>query len=144
MTENPTPPIFGMPLRGVLLLAGVYTFIWGAFFKWFGPTVLGWMALNPIPENLTSNAFGTFGMLVGFLIFLSAFYPFSWVYLIGAGLLGKFVSATWFVLAYSEMVTWNKRSLFYLIANDLIWIIPLAIIGYKAIQGRKYLKSLQE
>lgn len=144
MIQSQTAPIFGMPLRGVLLLAGVYTFIWGAFFKWFGPTILAWMASEPIPDGLTTNAFGTFGMLIGFLIFLSAFYPFSWVYLIGVGVLGKLISASWFLLAYSEVVSWNKRSLFYLIANDLIWIIPLAIIGFKAIQGRRYLASMEK
>ncbi|MCC5936046.1 MAG: hypothetical protein JJU34_02075 [Lunatimonas sp.] len=145
MTDTPTPPVFGMPLRGILLLAGVYTFIWGAFFKWFGPTVLGWMASESVLNSIAStNAFGTFGMLIGFLIFLSAFYPFSWVYLIGLGIVGKLVSLAWFVLAYSDVVTWNKRSFFYLIANDLIWIIPLAIIGYKALQGRRYLATLEK
>lgn len=142
MTEKPSIPVFGMPMRGTLLLAGVYTFIWGAFFKWFGSAVLGWMSMGGALEALSTNAYGSFGMLTGFLIFLSAFYPFSWVYLIGAGIIGKLVSAIWFLTAYSEAVTWNKRSVFYLFANELIWLVPLIIIGYKAVQGRKYLRSL--
>jgi hypothetical protein len=142
MTDESSIPVFGMPLRGALLLAGVYSFIWGASFKWFGPTVLGWMSVGEQIQSLSTNAYGTFGMLIGFLLFLSAFYPFSWVYLILAGIVGKLISAAWFLVVFSDVISWNKRSIFYLIANELIWLIPLAFIAYKAIQGRNYLKTL--
>ncbi|WP_114748330.1 hypothetical protein [Pleomorphovibrio marinus] len=134
-------PTFSMPLRGILLLGGIYTFIWGAFFKWFGDALLSWLAMGESIEA-SSNVFGTFGMIVGALIFLSAFYPFSWIYLMLAGTLGKVVSALWFVFIYLDLVGWNKRSIFHLTFNELVWIIPLFFILYRANQVKKYLRDL--
>lgn len=139
--EKANHPTFSMPFRGILLVGGIYTFIWGAFFKWFGDALLNWLAMGESIGAYT-NAYGTFGMIIGALIFLSAFYPFSWIYLMLAGTLGKVVSALWFVLTYLDLVGWNKRSIFHLTFNELIWIIPLCIVLFRANQVRKYLKDI--
>jgi hypothetical protein len=134
-------PTFGMPLRGILLLCGIYTFVWGAFFRWFGDALLSWLAMGQTIE-ISTTIYGTIGMLVGACIFLSAFYPLSWIYLIAVGIIGKLGSSIWFLIAYLDLVGWNKRSIFHLVFNEWIWIIPLCVILYKSNQVKEYLKNL--
>ncbi|WP_193782429.1 hypothetical protein [Nitritalea halalkaliphila] len=89
-TTNTTTPIFPMPMRGILLLAGMYSFAWAAFFRYFGEDVLRWLAMQSTwDSSLSAQYFGAFGMLTGFLLFLSAFYPISWIYLLIAGMAGN-------------------------------------------------------
>lgn len=145
MDNNKLTPIFPMPMRGLLLLTGMYSFAWSAFFRYFGEDLSRWLAMNPteIPE-ISGRVFGTVGMLIGFLIFLSAFYPISWHFLMMIGIAGKFVLAVWFVLAFIPELGWNKRSIFHLVFNELLWLIPLSIILFRAIKVKKYLKELPE
>ncbi len=145
MENKEAIPRFPMPMRGLLLIIGMYTLAWGAFFKWFGEPLMSWMAMQAdttISSN--TNYFGIFGLFIGFLVFLSAFYPISWMYFILTGIIGKMVSAIWFVVAYGELLGWNKRTLFHLTFNELIGIILLSIIFYRAIKVKDYLKTLPE
>ncbi|PRY89701.1 hypothetical protein [Mongoliibacter ruber] len=147
MTEekNSAFPIFPMPMRGLLLLTGMYTFAIGAFFRYFGQDLLKWLSLDPAFTAISSStALGTVGMLLGFLIFLSAFYPLSWRYLILAGIVGKIVLALWFVLIFMPELDWNKRTIFHLVFNELIWLIPLSIIFLRSTQVKKYIDSRKE
>lgn len=140
MDQKPPFPIFPMHFRGLLLLAGIYTIAWSAFYKWFGPELLGWMAMGGAEAaNLSSNYFGTFGIMVGLAIFFSAFYPVTWIWLILAGITGKFVSAIWFTYGFAPELSWNKRSIFHLAFNELIWLIPLILTFLRALQVRNYL-----
>ena len=134
-----------MPMRGLLLLTGMYTFAWSAFFRYFGADLLRWLAINPIvPTEMSATALGSFGMLVGFLVFLSAFYPISWHYLIVVGIVGKIVLATWFALGFIPELGWNKRSIFHLVFTELFWLIPLITIYLRTIKVKVYFKSLSE
>lgn len=142
MNKNLNIPTFGMPLRGLLLVTGIYTFIWGAFFKWFGPPLLTWLAMGQVETGVPTNVFGTFGMVVGVSVFLSAFYPFSWFYLMLAGTIGKAISLVWFLLIYVGDLGWNKRSIFHLTFNEILWIVVLTIIIFKANKTKYYLKTL--
>ena len=135
-------PTFGMPLRGLLLVSGIYTIIWGAFFKWFGNSLLQWLSMGQLEGGISTNWFGTFGMAVGVCIFLSAFYPLSWFYLMLAGAAGKFVSVTWFLFYYIGDVGWNKRSIFHLTFNEMLWIIILTIILVRAYKTKNYVNAL--
>ena len=47
MDQKPDFPIFPMHFRGLLLLAGMYTIAWSAFFKWFGEELIAWLAIQP-------------------------------------------------------------------------------------------------
>jgi hypothetical protein len=145
MDKNSIMPSFPMPMRGLLLLTGMYSFAWSAFFRYFGGDLIRWLSMNPteIPE-INGRVFGTVGMLFGFLIFLSAFYPISWQYLIMAGIAGKLILAAWFVIAFIPELGWNKRSIFHLVFNELLWLIPLSIILIRSIQVKKYLKDMPE
>ncbi|MBN3581646.1 hypothetical protein JYB64_04555 [Algoriphagus aestuarii] len=142
MDEQKPFPVFPMHFRGILLLAGMYTIAWSAFFKWFGPKLSSWLAMgNPDLIELPASYYGTFGILVGIIIFVSAFYPVSWVYLIIAGITGKLILAIWFVLGFLPELGWNKRSGFHLIVNELVWLIPLILIFLRALQVKNYLES---
>ncbi|MBB6326395.1 hypothetical protein FHS59_002023 [Algoriphagus iocasae] len=142
MDEQKPFPVFPMHFRGILLLAGMYTIAWSAFFKWFGPNLVGWLAMgNSDLIELSSAYYGTFGILVGIIIFVSAFYPVSWVYLIIAGIAGKVILAIWFSLGFLPDIGWNKRSGFHLIVNELVWLIPLILIFLRALQVKNYLEN---
>lgn len=145
MDQQSEFPKFPMHFRGILLLAGMYTIAWSAFFKWFGVAVLTWLSIGGNSfENLPFTPFGILGIVIGLIIFVSAFYPVSWVYLIGAGIVGKILLAIWFGLGFLPDLGWNKRTGFHLIFNELLWLIPLTLIGLRAIQVKKYLDELPE
>lgn len=142
MDQKPDFPIFPMHFRGLLLLAGMYTIAWSAFFKWFGEELIGWLAMAP--EQLfevPAMWYGNLGLLIGLIIFISAFYPVSWVYLILAGITGKIILAIWFSLGFLPELNWNKRTGFHLIFNELLWLIPLVLIFLRALQVREYLRK---
>ncbi len=142
MDQKPPFPIFPMHFRGLLLLAGIYTIAWSAFYKWFGPELLKWMAMGSADlEAMPFNYFGSFGLVVGLVIFVSAFYPVSWVWLILAGITGKLISASWFTLGFAPDLGWNKRSIFQLVFNELLWLIPLILTFLRALQVRNYLNQ---
>lgn len=136
-------PTFPMPLRGLLLLAGMYSFAWSAFFRYFDAVLLQWLGMqNTTYSQLDASLFGTIGMFVSFLIFLTGFYPISWRYLILAGIAGKIILAAWFVLEYIPILGWNKRTIFYLVFNELIVWIVLGAIYLRTMKVHKYLASL--
>lgn len=145
MDQKPPFPVFPMYFRGLLLLSGMYTIAWSAFYKYFGGELVGWLADgNEVLVDFPSEYFGLFGLLVGLLIFVSAFYPVSWVYLILAGIAGKVILAIWFFLGFLPDIGWNRRTGFHLIFNELLWLIPLVVIFLRSCTVKDYLKSLPE
>ncbi len=141
MDEQTPFPVFPMHFRGILLLTGMYTIAWSAFFKWFGTELVSWLALGSkevIP--LPTEYYGILGIVVGLIIFVSAFYPVSWVYMIIAGITGKIILAIWFTLGFLPEIGWNKRSGFHLLMNELVWLIPLVIIFLRALQVKNFLE----
>lgn len=135
-------PVFPMHFRGLLLLSGMYAVAWGAFFRWFGTPLLGWLADgNEIAAGLPDYYYGTLGLALGVIVFVSSFYPVSWMYLILAGIAGKVILAAWFVLSFIPELDWNKRTIFHLIFNELLWIIPLVIVFIRANQVKTYLAN---
>ncbi|MFC3880037.1 hypothetical protein ACFOSV_07615 [Algoriphagus namhaensis] len=142
MDQKPSFPVFPMYFRGLLLLAGMYTVAWSAFFKWFGPTLLAWLAMDlPANEGLTSNYYGTFGLIIGVVIFVSAFYPVSWIKLILAGIVGKLILTLWFSIGYLPELGWNKRTAFHILFNEILWMVPLALIFFRAKAVKEYLEK---
>ena len=138
-------PKFPMHYRGLLLLAGMYTIAWSAVYVYFGETVVNWMAMGLVPSStLPSYFFGIFGMVVGLVIFFAAFYPVSWVWLILIGISGKIILAAWFTLGFVPELGWNKRSIFHLVGNELLWLVPLTLIFLRSLQVKNYLKELEK
>jgi hypothetical protein len=145
MDQKAPFPIFPMHFRGLLLLTGMYTIAWSAFFKWYGTTLISWIAMgNPLSEGLNPSWFGTFGLLVGLVIFVSSFYPVSWIRLILAGIIGKLILAIWFSVFFLPELGWNKRSGFILIFNELLWLIPLIWIYVRALAVKQYFEKMSD
>jgi hypothetical protein len=123
----------------------MYTIAWSAFYVYFGETVVNWMGMGLIPSSiLPSYFFGIFGLLVGLVIFFAAFYPVSWVWLILIGISGKIILSVWFTLGFIPELGWNKRSIFHLVGNELLWLIPLTLIFLRSLQVKNYLKELEK
>lgn len=145
MDKNSITPSFPMPMRGLLLLTGMYNIAWAAFFKYFGEDFLKWLSMD---SNWTgaiqSNWFGSIGMISAFLVFLSAFYPISWRYLTLAGIVGSLVLFFWFLIGFIPGLGWNKRTIFQLVFNQLLWLIPLSVISIRALEVKKYLETLEK
>lgn len=142
MDQKSEFPIFPMHFRGLLLLAGMYTVAWSAFFKWFGSELMRWLSLGFAPAwDAPTLAYGWIGILVGLLLFVAAFYPVSWIRLILLGGLGKILLATWFTLQFIPEIGWNKRVAFHLIFNELLWLIPLVFIFIRAKVVKTYLQK---
>ncbi|WP_225586868.1 hypothetical protein [Algoriphagus sp. Y33] len=140
MDQTPSFPVFPMHFRGILLLSGMYTFSWSALYSLIGGSLLEWLANgNLIDANLPVSYYGGFGIVVGLLIFFSAFYPVSWVYLIIAGITGKIILAIWFALSFIPELGWNKRTAFQLIFNETVWLIPLIVVFLRGLQVKNYL-----
>jgi hypothetical protein len=145
MDQKAPFPIFPMYFRGLLLLAGMYTIAWSAFFKWYGSTLINWIAMgNSFSQELNPSWFGNFGLLVGLVLFVSSFYPVSWIKLILGGMVGKILLASWFAIFFLPGLGWNKRSAFLLIFNELLWIIPLVWIYIRALSVKHYFESIDE
>lgn len=143
MDQTVTNPTFPMHFRGLLLLTGMYTIAWSAFYKWFGSQLLLWMSMgNTELTSLSASYFGTFGIVLGLVVFVSAFYPVSWVWLILAGITGKIITAIWFTLGFAPDLGWNKRTIFHLVFNELVWLIPLILIFLRSLQVKNYIKEL--
>ncbi|MCS5491119.1 hypothetical protein [Algoriphagus limi] len=145
MDQKAEFPIFPMHFRGLLLLAGMYTVAWSAFFKWFGPELIAWLAIvSGQSFDLPADWYGNLGIVVGLVLFVSAFYPVSWVYLILAGITGKLILAIWFSLGFLPEIGWNKRTGFHLIVNELLWLVPLILIFLRGLQVKEYLRKQEE
>lgn len=143
--KNGITPTFPMQMRGLLLLTGMYNIAWAAFFKYFGEDFLRWLSMDSTWTGaMQSNWFGSMGMVSAFLVFLSAFYPISWRYLTWAGILGSLVLSFWFLIAFIPELGWNKRTIFQLVFNQLLWLIPLSVISLRAIKVQKYLETLEK
>lgn len=142
MDQNPSFPVFPMSFRGILLLSGMYTIAWSAIFRLMGVSIINWLANgNVVEASLPVTYYGGFGIIVGLLIFFSAFYPISWVYLIIAGITGKIILASWFTLGFLPDLGWNKRTAFQLIFNEILWMVPLIVVFLRALQVKTYLKE---
>jgi hypothetical protein len=145
MDKNSITPTFPMPLRGLLLLTGMYTFAWSAFFRYFGEDFLKWLSMNPAySAESSTNVFGIIGMILGFLIFMSAFYPISWQYLILVGIAGHLVLLVWVLVAFIPELGWNKRTIFQVGFNQTIWVFLLSYIFFRSVKVKKYLKTLKD
>ena len=142
--NKPNYPQFTMPMRGIVLIAGMYTVAWGAFFKWFGDALLSWLSFYQLEITKETNIFGSFGLIIGVIIFISAFYPINWRHLILAGIIGKIIMAIWFGAEYLAVIGWNKRTGFHLIFNELLWLIPLTYVYIQSLKVTKYLKEQKE
>jgi hypothetical protein len=84
------------------------------------------------------------GIIAGILLLLSAFYPISWIYLTAIGLFGKLITLLTFFILYMPNLEWNKRIGFHLFFNELLCLLLVAGMLWKAWQVKKYLQTLPD
>jgi len=138
-------PVFSMSNRGILLLSGIYTSVWAAFFRWFGPQLFSWLSMQiDFSTPLATGFYSTVGIIAGILLLLSAFYPISWIYLTAIGLFGKLITLLTFFILYMPNLEWNKRIGFHLFFNELLCLLLVAGMLWKAWQVKKYLQTLPD
>ncbi len=123
-------------MRGILLLASVYGLVWGLFMYNFPEAFFQWITESG-NGSARSILYASAGNLVfSLLCFISALYPKKYWYLIIIGLISKIIDPIWF---YFEIVNQqvNKKFLFYVLMNDIAWVIPLGIITFRESQIKK-------
>ena len=114
-------------MRAVLITAGFYNLLWGAWVIFFPTTLFGWLGINPInyPEfwQCLGMIVGVYG--VGYLI--AAENPQRHWPIVLVGLLGKVLGPLgmgWSIwndalpLSLAWMCVWN----------DLVWWVPFGLI----------------
>ncbi len=123
-------------MRGLLLLAGFYNIGWGIFINQFPDAFYQWitMTTRAAPPLIFWQGAGVLGFGVAYI--LVAMYPRKLWFLLAIGILSKLFGAVGFYWIVMER-TINKKYLFHLIMNDLIWLIPFAIIFWRMLAIRK-------
>lgn len=130
-------------MKMVLLAAGVYNLVWGAFVVAFPLAPFRWFAMEPpnYPEiwQCVGMIVGVYG--VGYVI--AAFDPMRHWAIVLVGFLGKFFGPIGFLhAAWQGRLPWSFG--WVNLANDLIWLIPFMLILWRAYQtGRQNREVLQ-
>lgn len=122
-------------MRGILLVAGVYNLAWGVFIYNFPDAFYSWLieANREASQWIVYQGAGTF--IFGILYILAALYPLRFWYLILLGLISKLSGALGMYFFIDKNIT--SHFIFHVLLNDLAWIVPLAIITYRAFRLRK-------
>jgi hypothetical protein len=121
MIDESPRPFVPYWMRGFLLLASFYNLFWAIFIYWFPDSFYKWVTQDqgPAPLIISWQAIGIFFFSV--LYFLTALYPRRFRYLIILGILSKLIGGIWFYFHIMEQSV-NKKFLFHLIINDLVWV----------------------
>lgn len=124
-------------MRGVLLLAGTYNLAWGLFIYVFPEAFFRWLTASQQAAGPLVIYQGVGVLIFGILYLLTALRPVRFWYLALTGLLSKVFGG---IAVYFFIVdkTVTKQFIFHLLVNDLAWVIPLALITYKAFKLQKY------
>lgn len=127
-------------MRGVLLLAGFYNLGWGFFIYNFPDSFYQWVTMSDKPALSIVEWQGMGTLLFGIIYIITAVYPIRLWFLLVAGLVSKVGGAIGFFLLVMEK-TINKKFLFHIIMNDLIWVIPFGVILWRIITVRRLKKE---
>jgi hypothetical protein len=115
--------------RGFLLLLAAYNIIWGVFIYNFDTSYVKWITMGATEYNVWVKGQGFGVILVGISMLMGAIAPNKFKLLILIGFISKIAGGplVYYLIMQAE---YNKRFLFHLIMNDLIWVVPLAYINY--------------
>lgn len=122
-------------MRGILLVAGVYNLAWGIFIYNFPDAFYSWLVEASVEASnwIVIQGAGTF--VFGVLYILAALFPIRFWYLILLGLISKLAGAIGLYFFTDRNIT--NHFIFHVLVNDLAWIVPLALITYRAYGLRK-------
>ena len=125
-------------MRGFLLLAGIYNLAWGIFIYSYSEAFYVWLAEADTKENQWVEYQGIGVIVFGLVYLLACLYPIRFWFLILLGLLSKLCGG---LIVYHLIVdkSLTDHFIFHLLVNDLAWVVPLAIITFRAFRLRKKL-----
>ena len=125
-------------MRGFLLMAGVYNLAWGIFICNFPDAYYNWLIGANNRESQLVVYQGAGIIVFGLIYILACLYPIRFWYLILLGLLSKMFGAVGVYFFITDKSLTN-HFIFHLLVNDLVWVIPLAMITFRAFRLRKIL-----
>lgn len=114
-------------MRGILLLGGFYNAIWAFFLYYKGDSYIKWISEGAQQHNpwVLYQALGI--ALIGFLMLWSIVNPLKYKWALFVVFLAKLFGGGVVYLLIMES-TINKKFIFHLLMNDIVWLVPLAII----------------
>ncbi len=133
MTEATQPPRW---MSTVLYAAGVYNIVWGASVVIFPLAFFRWA--DAAPPNYP-QIWQCLGMVVGVYgvgYWIAARAPFRHWPIVFVGFLGKLFGPIGFVQT-ARTGGWPLRMGWLNVTNDLIWLVPFALILYRAYQHER-------
>ena len=114
-------------MRSVLLAAGVYNVLWGAFAVLFPGAIFNWLSM---PQPNYPQFWQCIGMIVGVYglgYAIAAFDPVRHWPIVLVGFLGKVLGPIGMVQAlWTGQLPWGFA--LNCVTNDLIWWVPFALI----------------
>ncbi|MCC5921803.1 MAG: hypothetical protein LAT68_15025 [Cyclobacteriaceae bacterium] len=120
--------IIGQWMRGFLLIKSFYNIAWGLFIYWFPDAFYRWASQTEQATPILVKYQGIGVVIFGVLYFLAAIKPLKYWFVPIAGFMSKFAG-----LAYSIVVLgggeFNKKLVFHILMNELVWLIPLAFVA---------------
>jgi hypothetical protein len=123
-------------MRGVLLLASAYNIGWGFFIYNFPESFYQWVSQTEGQAPAIVEWQGLGVLFFGFVYLAVAIYPATLWYLLLLGIASKAIGAAWFYFDIMEQSI-NKKYLFHLIMNDLVWLLPFVLIVIRAYKVRQ-------
>jgi len=129
--------------RPVLIVAGVYNIIWGAWVVFFPGSFFTWSSMKPPEYPMIWQSVGMIVGLYGLGYLAAAFDPVRFWFLVFIGLLGKILGplgAGWYAISGELPWIFGLINIF----NDLIWLIPFSLIVSKTYQLEKLQHSSTE
>ncbi len=120
-------------MKPLLLAAGAYNILWGAFIIFFPLEPFHWFGMPP-PNYI--EIWQCVGMIVGVYgigYAIAAYDPLCHYPIVLVGFLGKLFGPIGFLKAANEgKLPWSFG--WINVTNDLIWLVPFAVILYRAYQ----------
>jgi len=118
-----------------LLMAGIYNILWGSWVVLFPSHIFIFAELEQPNHPWLWQALGMTILVFGVAYILAHKNPLRHWPIVAAGLLGRILGPIGFFHAlYLETITWKFG--ITLLTNDAIWLIPFALILWKAYQLR--------
>lgn len=121
-------------MRGVLLIASVYNIAWAIFLFWMPESYIKWITEGMQTQNewVFYQAIGV--AAVGIMLFLGMLYPIKFRWLILTSFIAKLLGG---LLVYHVIMQsiYTKKFMFHLLMNDLVWLLPLAVIVWNAFKA---------
>lgn len=113
----------------ILLYAGFYNIVWGAIVVLFPSFLHQFFTLEPPKDILLWQCIGMFVGVFGLGYIVTATDPERYWVMVAVGLLGKICGISGY-LSNLALGNIDPKFIYFIITNDIIWIIPFYLILY--------------